>query len=334
MVYTFGSLKKLVCIVGMGCLIQATQGVGEIVGRCNRTIKRACRSFAMRSHNKKNFLTKEVHEIDVVIPCHKDHLPILNLCINGIRTCGKNVRRIIVVSEEKLTDQAEWFPESNYPFSKDDILNELFCGDRLTIEKYKRTPKTRTGWIFQQLLKLYAPFVIPDISSNVLVLDADVVFLRKVEFFDKDGNALFNCSSEHWVPYFEHAGKLIEGRDQIKRVFKNKSGICHHMIFQKSILEDLFKDIRATHGIEPWRAICRCIDHSYLYDYGSSMSEYEIYFNFVFAHRYPAKIRLLRWINIGFDVKDFSPYKIDRYHYVACQAWLSMGKVSNMSCQE
>src|SRR5690349_12611233 len=63
--------------------------------------------------------------IDVVIPCVEEDLLSLDLCINGIRENGKNVRRIIVVSRIPLTDKAEWFNESNYPFSIGDVAAAL-----------------------------------------------------------------------------------------------------------------------------------------------------------------------------------------------------------------
>ena len=43
--------------------------------------------------------------IDVVIPAHKKDIDTLDLCIDGIRKNVKDVRRIIVVSKEKLTDK-------------------------------------------------------------------------------------------------------------------------------------------------------------------------------------------------------------------------------------
>ena len=38
------------------------------------------------------------------------------------------------------------------------------------------------GWIYQQFLKLFAPLYIPDISSNVLMVDSDVVFHKQIPY--------------------------------------------------------------------------------------------------------------------------------------------------------
>src|SRR5436190_474838 len=111
--------------------------------------------------------------IDVVIPCHEKDALTLELSINGVKKNCKNIRRIIVVSKKKLTNNAEWFDEARYPFNRRSILMTIFNNDISKVAQYETAPRNRTGWIYQQLLKLYAPLVIPDISSNVLVVDAD-----------------------------------------------------------------------------------------------------------------------------------------------------------------
>ena len=123
--------------------------------------------------------------IDVVIPCAEKDLRTLERCIKGIYNNCDEVRRIIVISKKRLTKNAEWCSEYVFPFSRTDIVNALSKKDAKTQAQLMR-PESRTGWYYQQLLKLYAPFVIRDISSNVLVLDADTIFLNPVEFIDSE----------------------------------------------------------------------------------------------------------------------------------------------------
>lgn len=179
--------------------------------------------------------------IDVVIPCAKKDQEILDLCINGIRKNGKNIRNIIVISSELYTNEAKWFDEKNFPFSKNDIADEIFQNNLQAKQDFLSSPRTRIGWIYQQLLKLYSPFVIPGISKNVLVLDADTIFLNSVEFTNDLGDPLFAIAKEYYKPYFDIAQKILP---EFYRVNKKLSGICHHMIFQRSILENLFSQIQ------------------------------------------------------------------------------------------
>ena len=118
-------------------------------------------------------LSKEA--IDVVIPCTEKDLATLNLCIEGIRKNCSNIRRIIVVSQKQYTQSAEWFDEKLFPFSKFDLALQIF-GDAVQAQKFVQAPNSRIGWIYQQLLKLYAPCIIPKISSNVLILMLTLFF--------------------------------------------------------------------------------------------------------------------------------------------------------------
>lgn len=251
--------------------------------------------------------------IDVVMPCHEKDLRTINLAIEGIK---KNVRhrRIIIISKEQLTDKAEWFDESLFPFSLFDIAYEIFK-DHLKAQEFINHPKTRIGWIYQQFLKLYAPFVVPDISPNILIVDADTIFLQPVNFQDAAGSPLFNVGTEYVKPYFEHISRILPG---VLKQFSNKSGICHHMLLQKNVMTDLFSLIRNVHNEEPWKVICATIDRAFLYK--SCMSEYELYFNFIFGRTNQPKIRPLRWKNVSFA--QFNKIKKNEFDYVSCHAYM------------
>ncbi|MCE5316810.1 MAG: DUF6492 family protein [Parachlamydia sp.] len=240
-------------------------------------------------------------------------MEILNLCISGIRQNLENIRRVIVVSSAPFTSQAEWFDEKKYPFNKYDLAYEIFNNE--DIAKFYTVNPSRLGWIYQQFLKLYASFVIPDISSNVLIIDADTIFLKPVQFLGSQGEGLYNPGSEYHLPYFEHASKLIPG---LNRVFPEYSGISNHMLFQKEVIDDLFCIIQNHHNCEAWQAICRCIDHQHFN--GSSLSEYEIYFNFVFTRTDQMRIRTLKWANISLN--DLPIYQKDDYDFVSCHYYI------------
>lgn len=256
--------------------------------------------------------------IDVVIPCAPKDKRSLEQCIKGIRENGKNVRRVIVISKEKLTDSAEWFNENAFPFSKEDLALEIFQGNASAAHNFIHSPDTRIGWLFQQFLKFYTPFVIPNISSNVLILDADVVFLNATAFMAEDGSPFFCPSSEPLhEPYFNHAARLVSG---LHRVHIAHSGVAHHMLFQKPLLEDLFETIVNQHHVEPWKAICRTLDVN---DIGfSGMSEYEIYFNYALLRTNQAKVRSLRWTLVH-TLRVTAGFKHTGYSFVCYPTWLA-----------
>lgn len=246
--------------------------------------------------------------IDVVIPCADKDIETLELCIEGIRQNGKDIRRIIVVSPDKLTEKAEWFDEKNYPFTKFDLALQILGSE----EGVRTGDLSRLGWVYQQFLKLYAPLIIPHISSNVLMLDSDTIFLNPVEFLGPSGEGLYNIGNQHYMPYFHHATRLIPG---FQRVFPEHSGICHHMLFQRAVIEDLFAMITSQHQMEPWKAICHCVDTNEFNMH--CMSEYEIYFNFIFLRTGQMQIRPLRWKDWA-KLNHLVTYKQQGLHYVSC----------------
>lgn len=251
--------------------------------------------------------------IDVVIPCAEKDVATLNLCIKGIKENGIAIRRIIVISKSPLTDEAEWFDEAKYPFSKFDIAKIIYKSEQEALRH--RMEWDRIGWVLQQLLKLYAPLVIPDISPNVLVLDSDTIFLNPVHFLSDSNGSLFNTGGEWHEPYFIHGAKLIP---DFHRLYPEYSGIVHHMLLQKNVIEDLFQTIESTHGMEPWKAYCACIERSNLYY--APCSEYEIYFNYVLSHYSQSQIRKLKWDNISY-LSQVENYRKLGYDYVTAHSW-------------
>lgn len=230
--------------------------------------------------------------IDVIIPCVEKDLLTLEHCIRGIRENGVNIRRIIVISDKHLTNEAEWFNESDYPFSFQDVGIALACGD-MPLRGKLIQKGSRTGWYYQQLLKIYAHSVIPGISSNILILDSDVVFLRPVRFLNQHNAGMYNPGVENNIPYFQHAERLLPG---FRKCFSEFSGISHHMLFQRSIVEALIHDVEQHHGRPFWQIFCELVDRKWVPYSGAS--EYEIYFNYAFSHCNQVEIRKLRWKNL------------------------------------
>jgi hypothetical protein len=230
--------------------------------------------------------------IDVVIPAHKKDIDTLEFCIDGVKNNVNRLGKVYVISRERLTENAEWIPESEFPFSIDDVSN--FTGKHW-----------RTCWYYQQLLKMYVFEVRKDISDSVLVLDSDTVFLKKTDFISETNTpgtvGFFNVGKEFYAPYFEHMNRLIPG---LSRQIHQYSGITHHMVFQKDIMKCLFDEVENIHGCGFWEAFLQCTIAHYPTIGGDQShkgqgraSEYEIYFNYCLS-KFPnrTKIRKLNSI--------------------------------------
>jgi len=148
----------------------------------------------------------------------------------------------------------------------------------------------RLNWYLQQLIKLYAIFVIPDILDNILIVDADTFFIKPVKFIDYDDNNKFllNYCNEYFKDYFILMKKLDIG---LYKFDEDKSGIVHHMLFNKDILLDLFNKVEKKHKKPLYEVLITLIDEK---NNQTGFSEYEIYFNFcLIFHNDKIKLRKL-----------------------------------------
>jgi len=219
---------------------------------------------------------------DIVIPVGPNDIEVIH---NMIEHTQKNVvdyRNIYLVSydENLQIPGCITINEQIFPFNKQ-MIGEIIGHH------------SRIGWYLQQLIKLYAPFVIEGILDTYLVIDSDTYFLRPTCFL-LNKLPLYNFGYEHHIPYFQHMQKLHPSLTK-----QNKySGICHHMIFQKHILSELFKLIETYHKTIFWKAFLLCINEND--KQGSGASEYEIYFNYLHIyHTNSFIVRPLLWKNVN-----------------------------------
>jgi hypothetical protein len=160
-----------------------------------------------------------------------------------------------------------------------------------TVAKYHGKSK-RNGWYLQQLLKLYAGRTIPGILETYLVLDSDTFFLKPTIFIENN-KPMYAYGKEYHLPYFNHMLRL---NPSFKRV-DTRSGICHHMIFQKKYIDEIFKLVETKHGQPFYETFLKQVSsYDYLY---SGASEYELYFNYMIQN-HPSEIiiRQLQWQNV------------------------------------
>ncbi len=249
--------------------------------------------------------------LDIVIPCIEKDVEILPYVIDGAIENLEDVENIYLVSPTNFIDHPKviWIDEGSFPFSKEEVARALAKSD----SSYQKllSPGGRVGWFLQQLIKLYAAFVIPDLKSDFLILDADTVFINPVSFYNAEGETLYATSVEKHLPYFEHMKRL---HPSFKRFYPKMSGIVHHMLFQKPILKDLFQLVESYHNKPFWEAFCHSVTPGQ--EHLSGASEYEIYFNFIFSREYPVKIRPLKWSNVT-HLRDLEVWKKKGLHFVS-----------------
>lgn len=222
---------------------------------------------------------------DIVIPVHSKDF---ERFLYQIEYTKKNIigyRNIYIVTNNTET-----------PIKNCILINEnIFPFNiKLIIEKYNIN-SNRAGWYLQQLIKLYSSFIIPNILDNYLVIDSDTFFMKPTTFIEND-KLLFNIGVEYHIPYFTHMKKL---HNSLNRNYNDKSGITHHMIFNKQTLINLFNLVCGNNDID--NNIMKFYDiflKNIVNSEKSGASEYEIYFNYMIKYHYDKiKIRKLKWLN-------------------------------------
>jgi hypothetical protein len=248
-------------------------------------------------------------KIDVVVPLALKDIPKLQICIENLVAHSLTpIRNIYIISNNNIIlnnlfidKPLIWVNEAEFPFTKEDIEN---------IFKSKQCMYQHTSWYYQQLLKFYIFRVIPDLLPNTLILDSDYVFIKDIKFLTDDGKAilasgypfkwLLNTKEYPYPPIHIHVSFATRFIPKWFPV-SSFSGMQHHMLFQKDIVEELFSIIAETHKQEFWKAFVENIE----VEKWNAASEYVIYYHFVMGRKANKVItRNLKTCDFIYDSKE------------------------------
>ena len=148
-----------------------------------------------------------------------------------------NINKIYVISRVKLTNDANWISEDEFPFTLEDICK--------IIGKHRKT-----CWYYAGLLKMNI-HCIDYLEENILVLDCDTLFIKPISFLDKDNKALFNISQTDGTEFYNEHIKLL--MPKLKKQHKH-SGVVHNILMNKTILKSFANDIENKYKKPFWKA--------------------------------------------------------------------------------
>lgn len=204
--------------------------------------------------------------IDIVIPVIPKDLSILPLCIAGVRENVNHTINAIYIVAPDNTDIKKYCEVNNLVFV--DECSILGYGTE-GVNFVTKDGTNRSGWIFQQLLKLSGR-----IGTNryYLVIDSDHILLKPHTFITNTNKLCFYQSSEWHYPYYKNIKKLIG-----KNAIHGLSYVAHKMIFDKEILLSLHNEIEGRHSCAWDKAIIHSLDKNE----SSPFSEYELFGTYV-----------------------------------------------------
>ena len=237
-------------------------------------------------------------------------------------TCFDIVIPLGPLDREVITEQLKYTKKNVkgyrniYIISHDDSLQfegcltvseNIFPFDKNSVTANPVIHEGRAGWYLQQLLKLYCGFYIPGILDKYLIIDSDTFFMKPTIFVE-NGKCLYSYADEKEQPYFDHMARLNE---RFTRKYNEKSGICHHMMFETSKLRELFELVERKHDQLFYKVFISQVTFEFI-----GASEYELYFNFLMHfHEDSVSVRKLHFINSNEIIPLDQPTDFDYFSY-------------------
>lgn len=211
--------------------------------------------------------------VDVVIPVTEKDFHKLEEVVGSLHF----IRGLRIGSVYLVTPVPHTVPPLDVDHNVQVIADDVVLGPLRLPTEIRLGGKDRTGWVFQQLIKLAAPTFTT--QSLILWHDADTVFCKPV-YLVRRGRAQLFVAREFHKPYQDFIDRLVPGlRPQ------HLSFVAHSMLVQRDLLEELLRDIcRGRDSRAAWpEALIRALDQQQ----ASAMSEYDLYARYA-LHRRPA----------------------------------------------
>jgi hypothetical protein len=199
--------------------------------------------------------------LEVVIVATDKDAPTLPLVVAGVKKNLRHpIRAIHIIAPESAQIQS--------------LCHELGCSfvaenSLLPITRkditYLWQGVDRSGWLFQQLLKLGVDSICQE--EHFFVIDSDTILLQP-QVFETEDQLLLLHSDEYHLPYFI-VNRALTGLTELK----TPSCVAHQMLFSVERLRTLHNHIENIHN-KPWY---ECILQFCDYSQGSGFSEFELY---------------------------------------------------------
>lgn len=229
-------------------------------------------------------------KVDVVIPTVSKDFVLLKLVLTSLENLVQDINKIYIVAPEK-EELLEFCKNNNCIFvNEKSVLG--FGKDKIT---YLINGMDRSGWMFQQLLKLSGEKFTE--LEDYIVIDSDTVFSDKNSFYE-DGKYIFFANEEWHKPYFE-SFKFFFGYNAPTRL----SLTSHMMIFNHGYLIKLKNELEEKHGRTWYDVYISTLESGE----PSCVSDYETYSNWV-IYNYPERCKILPFYNKSVSRKYLENY--------------------------
>ncbi len=192
-------------------------------------------------------MTRIVKEQDikfnVVMPVVNRDFAFLKKTVEYILTFFNPHKIIFIINFKYLS----FFPKSILNNKKCFVIDEDHIIEGLSyviidnILKKQNRKHTKTGWYFQQFLKMGFSMTDYCDTDYYLAWDSDTIPLRKIDFFDENQHPFFSMKTEYHKPYFDTICQLLN-----LTKLNPRSYIAEHMMFNRNVMMDLINRIEKS----------------------------------------------------------------------------------------
>ena len=211
-------------------------------------------------------------------------------------------------------------------FGADNIIkfineDELFQGmsfDKIKTILSKRGAENRTGWYFQQFLKMAYSYKCD--CEYYLSWDTDTIPIKKIEMFS-GFQPIFDIKYEYHEPYFNTMNKLLGLNKTIK-----KSYISEHLMFNKNIMRELIEKIDCISDESWYENILNCISekdiaHSGFSEFETYGTYVETYYSGMYSYREIDTIRRGKYLFNTIPSNDALNWLAMEYYAISFEKW-------------
>ena len=216
-------------------------------------------------------------------------LAAINMSINPVKKVS------IIVPENDLNFCKKYFSDCVY-LDKLVFIPETSVISKKTIELIKNQRPDRFGWILQQVI--VAEFILRTNCSNILIVDADTILLRKKIWVDVNQNQILMPTQEIHLPYYNFLSNVSKIYSIPKFSF-----VSHHLLVQTEVFREIynmfFGDINS--------ALQKAFELTQLHEPSPFDLKYEIYSQYLYKN-FPERVDLIKWGNLSCPRREFDNF--------------------------